>query len=192
MKNLTLGKLVDQYLKKEKTEKQPYGNTKKSNLNRIRRMLGKVLLPSLTFDCLTSFVDERENQGAGGVTIGMDIAEIAAVVRSARKENKYDFDMKVFAEVHEHMHENDLDTKSKHRDKRPTDQELTMLKKYFDEKERQQIPMSTIIDFAVFTGMRASEITRIKRADVDFDKKNVIIRDRKHPKKKRDQTVPLS
>ena len=127
----------------------------------------------------------------GGVTIGMDIAEIAAVIRSGRKENKYDFDMKVFAEVREYMDDNDLDIKSKHRDRRPTEEELTMLKKYFDEKDRQQIPMSTIIDFAVFTGMRASEITRIRWADVDFDKKTVIIRDRKHPTKKQDQTVPL-
>lgn len=191
MKDLALGKLVDQYLEKENPAKQPYGKTKKANLNRIKRMLGNVLLPALTFERLTSFVDERENQGAGGVTIGMDIAEIAAVIRSGRKENKYDFDMKVFAEVREYMDDNDLDIKSKHRDRRPTEEELTMLKKYFDEKDRQRIPMSTIIDFAVFTGMRASEITRIRWADVDFDKKTVIIRDRKHPTKKRDQTVPL-
>ena len=42
----------------------------------------------------------------------MDIAEIAAVVRSGRTENNYDFDMKVFTKVREHMHENGHDTKS--------------------------------------------------------------------------------
>ena len=32
-----------------------------SNLNRIKRMLGNLLLTALSFDRLTSFVDERED-----------------------------------------------------------------------------------------------------------------------------------
>jgi len=189
-KDLTLGKLVDQYFEKEKPSR-PFGDTKKANLKRIKRMLGDTLLPALTFDLLITFVEDREVQGAGGVTIGMDVAEIATVLRSCEKDHKYDFDPKLFTEVREYMAENVLDPKSKHRDRRPTEEELTMLKKHFDEKDRQQIPMSTIIDFAVASAMRASEITRIKWADVDFSKKTVIIRDRKHPKRKRDQVVPL-
>jgi len=190
IKDLTVGKLVDQYFEKEKPAKL-YGDTKKANLKRIKRMLGDALLPALTFDRLISFVQDREVQGAGGVTIAMDIAAIATVLRSCKKDSKYDFDPKLFAEVREYMSENGLDPKSKHRDRRPTEDELATLKKHFDGKDRQKIPMSTIIDFAVFSAMRASEITRIKWKDVDFDKKTVIIRERKHPKRKRDQVVPL-
>jgi integrase len=189
-KDLTFGKLVDQHFEKEKLSR-PFGKTKKANLTRIKRMLGDVLLPALTFDRLITFVEDREVQGAGGVTIGMDVAEIANVLRSCNKAYKCDFDPKLFTEVREYMAENGLDPKSKHRDRRPTEKELTMLKKHFNQKDRQQIPMSTIIDFAVASAMRASEITRIKWSDVDFNKKTVIIRDRKHPKRKRDQVVPL-
>jgi integrase len=192
MKDLTLGKLVDQYFEKEKPTKL-YGHTKKANLNRIKRMLGNVLLKAITYDCLKSFVNDREKAGAGGVTIGMDIAEIAAVIRSGRKDHKYDFDMTVFSDVREHMAETGLDPKSHERDRRPTNEELTTIKKHFDDKKRQRIPMSAIIDFAVATTMRASEITSIRWSDVDFEKKTVIIRDRKHPKKKKGnhQKVPL-
>jgi integrase len=192
MKDLTVGKLVDEYFEKETPTKR-YGDTKKSNLNRIKRMLGNVLLKKLSYDRLVSFVEDRAKEGAGGVTIGMDIAELAAVIRSCRKKHKYDFDSKVFSEVREHMKDIDLDTKSHERDRRPTEAELDAIKKHFDEKTRQKIPMSAIIDFAVATSMRLSEITRIKWSDVDFDKKTVIIRDRKHPKKKKGnhQKVPL-
>lgn len=192
MKHLTVGKLVDEYFGKETTAK-PYGDTKKANLNRIKRMLGSVLLTALNYDRLVSFIDDRAKEGAGGVTIGMDIAELAAVIRSGRKQHKYDFDIAIFSEIREHMSDTGLEPKSHERDRRPTEEELKAIKKHFNEKKRQKIPMSDIIDFAVATTMRASEITRIKWSDVDFDKRTVIIRDRKHPKKKRGnhQKVPL-
>lgn len=184
IKTLTLGMLVDQYFEKQKPSKL-YGDTKKANLNRVKRMLGDVPLSSLTYKCLKSFVTNREKEGAGGVTIAMDIGEIAAVIRSCRKDHEYNFDMTVFSNVREHMKEAGLDPKSHERTRRPTEEELTKIKKHFAAKKRQKIPMSAIIDFAVATTMRAAEITRIKWSDVDFEKKTVIIRDRKHPKKKK-------
>ncbi len=192
MKDITLGKLVDHYFEKEPSAK-PYGKTKKANLNRVKRMLGSVLLEGLTYDRLTAFVEDRIDQGAGGVTIGMDLFEISTVITFGRSKHKYDFDMDVFTEVRTYMRGIGLDLKSNRRNRRPTAQELTMIKKHFDEKDRQKIPMSDIIDFAIASAMRASEITRIKWSDVNFEKKLVIIRDRKHPEKKKgnDQTVPL-
>lgn len=190
MKDLTVGKLVDAYLGKE-TATKPYGDTKKANLNRLKRKLGSVLLTALSFDRLIAFIDDRAKDGAGGVTIAMDIAELAAVIRSGR--NQYNFDLTIFSEIREHMSDTGLEPKSHERDRRPTEEELKAIKKHFEEKKRQKIPMSDIIDFAVATTMRASEITRIKWSDVDFDKRTVIIRDRKHPKKKKGnhQKVPL-
>ena len=190
LKNLTLGILVGLYFKKEQDD-APYGATKRANLNRINRMLGDVLLPALTFDRLVTFVKDRKAQGAGGVTIGMDIAEIATVLRSWHEEKDKDFDSKVFTKVRAYMTKNGLDPKSEHRDRRPTEEELTAIKKHFDAKPRQKIPMSTLIDFAVASAMRASEIARIAWKDVDFVKKTVIIRKRKHPTRPRDQVVPL-
>lgn len=185
MKNVTLGKLVEQYFTKEKPATKAYGKTKKANLNRIKRMLGSVLLADLDYKRLVTFVKDREKSGAGGVTIAMDLAELATVIRSCRKDYNYNFDMTAFTEVREYMADHDLDTKSQERDRRPTNEELTTIKKHFDAKKRQQIPMSTIIDFAVATTMRAAEITRILWSDVDFEKRTVIIRDRKHPTKKK-------
>ncbi|MGJ9417678.1 tyrosine-type recombinase/integrase [Massilia sp. CMS3.1] len=192
MKDLTVGKLVDEYFGKETTAK-PFGDTKKANLNRIKRMLGSVLLTALKYDRLVFFVSDRAKEGAGGVTIGMDIAELAAVIRAGRKRHKYDFDIAVFSEIREHLSDLGLETKSHWRDRRPTEEELNAIKKHFNEKTRQKIPMSDIIDFAVATTMRASEITSIRWSDVDFDKRTVIIRDRKHPTKKKGnhQKVPL-
>lgn len=191
-KDLTIGKLIEQHFEKEPANKK-YGKNKVAILNRLKRTMGDVLVKAITYDFLADFVDKRILQGAGGVTIGMDIAQIAALISFGSKPNKYHFDMDVFGDAREYMFDCGLDPKSHERDRRPTKEELTKLKQHFDEKDRQQIPMSAIIDFAVFTAMRASEITRLKWSDVDFEKRTVIIRDRKHPTKKKGnhQTVPL-
>lgn len=70
------------------------------------------------------------------------------------------------------------------RDRRPTQQELNDLIKYFDEKPRQLLPMSRIIRFAVATAMRQEEICKIEWEDVDIQNRIVTIRDRKDPRKK--------
>jgi len=184
MKDVTLESLIELSFKKENPVK-PFGKNKTAVYNRLKRTLGDVLLPKLDFDRLVEFVDMRVAQGAGGVTIGMDISYLAGLFKFGRLMRKYKLDMEIFTEVRDYMENIGLDLKSKQRTRRPTQKELADIKNHFDEKDRQKIPMSDIMDFAVFTAMRASEITRIQWKDVDFENRTVIIRDRKHPKLKK-------
>jgi integrase len=75
----------------------------------------------------------------------------------------------------------------------PAQDELDALYKLWDENERQLIPMSILVQFALVSAMRLGEICRIRIEDVDFDRKTVLIRQRKDPKRKasNDQVVPL-
>lgn len=184
IKDVTLGSLIDLSFKKENPNK-PFGKNKTAVYKRLNRTIGDVTLPKLDFDRLVEFVDMRVAEGAGGVTIGMDISYIAGLFKFGRLMRKYKLDMEIFTEVRDYMENIGLELKSKQRTRRPTQKELDDIKKHFSEKDRQQIPMSAIIDFAVATAMRASEITRIQWKDVDFEKRTVIIRDRKHPKLKK-------
>ncbi|MFZ0210301.1 MAG: tyrosine-type recombinase/integrase, partial [Roseiarcus sp.] len=67
------------------------------------------------------------------------------------------------------------------RDRRPTQDELDSLLAAFED---QKIPVGRVIRFAVATAMRQDEISRIEWADFDPQKKMLLIRDRKDPRRK--------
>jgi len=83
--------------------------------------------------------------------------------------------------------------KGRERDRRPTEGELNKLFAHFDGNERQLIPMSRIIKFAIATAMRQEEICRARWNDLNLRTKMLTIRDRKDPREKKgnDQRIPL-
>lgn len=84
-----------------------------------------------------------------------------------------------------------ISTRSTERTRRPTTKELEALQNYLDT--HSTLPMRDIIDFAVESAMRVDEITRLRWVDLNEDDRTIVIRDRKHPRKKvgNDQEVPL-
>jgi integrase len=71
------------------------------------------------------------------------------------------------------------------RDRRPTLDELTAVRTAAPQMLRD------IIDFAVATAMRRGEIVRMTWADVDADARMLTIRERKDPRRKTDERIPL-
>ncbi|UNE62540.1 tyrosine-type recombinase/integrase [Xanthomonas oryzae] len=75
--------------------------------------------------------------------------------------------------------------KSKRRERRPTADELQRLHTHFDAAAwRSTIPMSDIIDFAILSAKRESEITRLLWSDLDEGTRTALLRDAKHPRHK--------
>jgi integrase len=68
----------------------------------------------------------------------------------------------------------------KRRTRRLRPGEYGLLCKHFSS----EFPMQDILDFQLLTALRASELCRIRWADLDKDRKMVLVRDRKHPFKK--------
>lgn len=71
---------------------------------------------------------------------------------------------------------------SAERTRRPTLDELNKLMDHFAKRREGSAPMTAIILFAIFSTRRLSEITRLKRADLEGDR--IWVRDMKDPKKK--------
>jgi integrase len=66
-----------------------------------------------------------------------------------------------------------------------TDDELRRLREHFDAQAWQsKIPMVDIVNFAIATGKRESEITRLLRSDLDESKRTALLRNAKHPRAK--------
>lgn len=77
------------------------------------------------------------------------------------------------------------------RDRRVSDAELAAIKLHI--KKGTRIKAREVFDFCLFSAMRIGEVCRITWDDLDKESRTILIRDRKHPRKKfgNHQTVPL-
>ena len=189
-KGATLNDLIEKY---EAEFKQPQGRTKAATLAMLKRDLGAVKLATLNALTLRGFIDRRMKAGAGGVTIAGDLSFLSAVLKWGKHARQLDLPDRLALEARASLKHRGLDTRSRERDREPSDAELKSLYAYWKSRPKRQIDMPLICRFALATGMRLGEICSLEVTDVDRDRKTVVIRDRKDPKKKQgnDQTVPL-
>ncbi|WP_167772673.1 tyrosine-type recombinase/integrase [Ramlibacter henchirensis] len=189
-KGATVGDLIDKY--QETLAREP-GKTKAATLAMLKREMGKVKLSSVSAVVLRDFIDRREQAGAGGVTIAADLSFLSAVLKWARHARQLDVNDRLALEARESLKHRGLQTRSKERQREPTDDELDKLYAHWGTSPRQRIDMPTLCRFALATGMRQDEICRLQVEDVDSQRKTVVIRDRKDPQRKagNNQTVPL-
>lgn len=189
-KGATLGHLIEKYL--EEFAKTP-GKTKAATLAMLIRDLGKVKLSSLSAVVLRDFIDRRAADGAGGVTIAGDLSFLSAVLKWGRHARHLDIPDRLALDARESLKHRGLDSRSRERDREPTDGELQRLYAHWDARPRRSIDMPTLCRFALATGMRMGEICSLQIEDVDATAKTVVIRNRKDPRNKQgnDQKVPL-
>lgn len=187
----TLADLIDRYL--ELHSKQP-GRSKLAILEMLKvDQLGKTRLSTLSALSFRDFIDRRVKAGAGGVTIAADLSTISAVLKWGRHARRLDLPVELATDARRELPYRGLTTRSRERDREPSDAELARLYAHWDNNPAQRIPMSQICRFALATAMRLGEICRIQVEDVDHIGRTVVIRDRKDPREKagNDQTVPL-
>jgi integrase len=187
-KGMTIGKLVQMYGDNIKEG----GRTRNACLTRLQNALVRTKPHTLPF-ALRDFIDIRQAAGAGGVTIAQDLSYLATALDWGRHTKRFDVDPEVARDARRSLKHRKLDTRSQSRERLPEQDELDALYKLWDENQRQQIPMTMLVRFALVSAMRLGEICRIQIEDVDFDKKTVLIRQRKDPKRKarNDQVIPL-
>ncbi|RSZ55588.1 site-specific integrase [Massilia atriviolacea] len=169
------------------------GKTKKATHAMLTRELGSISLKRLNSIHLRDFIDKRVKAGAGGVTIAADLSFLGAILKWGKHSRLFDLPTDLARDARRDLATRKLSTRSNERDREPTQDELNRLFAYWTGNRRQKIPMATICAFALATTMRQDEICSIALEDVNFEKRSVIIRDRKDPRKKEGnhQTVPL-
>jgi integrase len=162
-------------------------------LEALRLSLGPVRVDDLKRTKLIEFGKRRAKQGAGPATLAIDFSFIGTLLTHAAAVHG----IAVFPEevrlARVALIRLGLIGKPHERDRRPTQQELDDLIRYFDDKPRQVIPMHRIIRFAIATAMRQEEICSMTWDDVDVRSRMVTIRDRKDPRRKdgNHQRVPI-
>lgn len=186
VKPMTLREAVDRY-EKERREHRPLTATIRGNLMRWQESSGDKDFAMLTAD---DVVQHAKARTCGPATMAMEVGALRDVYTVARtwairpELNPIDEAMPTLRKYR-------LVDKPKERDRRPTRDELQRLRVYLSANQR--MPMADLMDFAIASAMRLSEVSRIAWSDLDRDNRTVVIRDRKDPERKEgnDQTVPL-
>ena len=160
---------------------------------RLKVKLGAVRIRDITRDRLIQFGKERAKEGAGPMTVGMDIGYVRTVLAHAAAVHGINVSIEPVQLARIALRRLGLVGKSRERDRRPTPQEIDRIVSYVDDNLRQIIPVGRIVQFAIATAMRQDEICRVHWSDIDWTKRMLVIRNRKDPRIKQgnDQKVPL-
>ncbi len=189
----SFGDLIDLHIADMKEVGKAPGRSKAATLSMLKRELGKLKLAELDRERIVKFGRQRALQGAGPVTLGMDIGVIKLVVQHAAAVHGVAAKVEPIDLGRLALKRLGLVGKSNERDRRPTEEELEKLFGHWGANDRQLIPMTRIVRFAIATAMRQEEICRVTWNDLNARTKMLLIRDRKDPREKKgnDQRIPL-
>lgn len=180
---LTVASLIQRYRDLRETVR-PILDTSNEHyiLKHLEAGLGSIAVSSLTTDDLVNWCRKRREEGAGPYTLNIEISKLGTVMRYAADDLP-----DVVGKARPRLAYLGLIGGGGRRERRPTEDELNRI--------LQALPVryAEATRFAVATAMRRSEICSLRWSDVDEVSRLVLIRDRKHPRRKQgnDEWVPL-
>ena len=169
------------------------GRSKSASLTLLEHRLGRFRISELDRERLIQFGKARAHEGAGPVTLGIDLGYIKTILSHAAAVHGVVLSTEPIALARIALTRLGLVGKGNERDRRPTQDELNRLVAAFYANRAQQIPVGRIIRFAVATAMRQDEICRIEWPDFYPVERMLLIKDRKDPRRKNgnNQRIPL-
>jgi len=189
----TFANLVDLHISDMHEVQKPLRRSKEYALKKLKAELGKTTFDRLNREQLITYGRKRAKQGAGPVTLGAELSYINTVIAHAAAVHGITVSKEQVDLARVALRRLGLVGRGIERDRRPTQAELDSIIRHLEGNNRLLIPVARIVRFAVATGMRQAELCRIRWADVDEQRRTVIVRDRKDPRKKlgNHQRVPL-
>lgn len=189
----TFGELIDLHIADMKEVGKAPRRSKAATLKMLKARLGRKKLAQLDRQLFIEFGKERAKEGAGPMTLSIDIGAIKLVITHAIAVHGLTISAESVSMARLALKRLGLVGKGLERDRRPTEEELDRLIAYFEGNPRQIIPMGRVIRFAIATAMRQEEIFRVVWSDYVPRTKMLTIRDRKDPREKvgNDQRIPL-
>lgn len=161
-----------------------FGKNKKAVLKSLKAKVGHVKLRALSEAVVRDFVDRRVKEGAGGVTIAVDLAYLRAVLSWARYVRNLNLDPDITLDVRRSLARRGLKVRSNERTRVASPSELSKLCEHYQKMKRNTIDMIAVIEFALLTSLRQEEICMLRIEDIDLERRVMLVRDRKHPTEK--------
>jgi len=191
--NCTFGRLIDLHITDMGEVRKQILRGKGMALEKLKTTLGHHRLQSLNRQCLIAYGKDRAKAGAGPATLSADIGYIRTILVHAAAVHGINVPTEQVTLARVALRRLGLVGKSRERDRRPTQDELSRIISFHDNNPRRVIPLGRIVKFAVATGMRQSEICALRWTDIDLHARLATVRNRKDPRNKQGnhQQVPL-
>ena len=189
----TLGGLIRRYATARAAVK-PLRRSMEHEYEQLAVEFDKVSLAGLVPQTFIQFATRRRAAGTGGVTVLHNLASVRAVLNAARPMFGLEVDGSPLSEALKTLANLGAVSRSAHRDRRPSDAELTALEREFQRIASHPstfIPMAQIVALAVALPRRLGELTDMRWMDYDKAKGVMILRDTKHPTTPRTEKVPV-
>lgn len=185
--------LINAYRKmREKSRPIKDDSTEHYTLKKLDKYLGEIDVMMLTPDDLVGYCYARKDteNPPNAYTLNMDISKLGTVIRYTSSYLKLKIP-DVVAQARPLLSHLNLIGGGGRRERRPTEDELYHVISTLEKDYGQVYADAT--RFAVATAMRRGEIVNLLWSDVDYEKKLVLIRDRKDPRQKQgnNQWIPL-
>lgn len=185
-------KEVIQAYRELRDKSRPIADTSNEHymLKHLCEGLGDKRAGSLTPQDLVDFATMRKDEGAGPYTVNMEISKLGTAMRYAGAVLKVAL-LDVVASARPLLNHLGLIGAGGKRERRTNDDELPRIVKHL--KESYGVRYADAVEIAVRTAMRRGEVCSILWSNVDEKKRLVMIKDRKHPRKKigNDEWIPL-
>lgn len=194
----TVGDLIHRYLK-EIDPIKPFGQGHRYSLEMLtREPIGAIVAAELgTAHVIEHCRSRRANDGVCAATVTQDLTFLRGPLGYASVGwGMQDVSQRAIKEAMPMLEKLQLVGKSRPRTRRPNPEEFAMMHAYLlvqDRDPRSVCKMATMMDFAVASCRRISEITRLRWSDLDHTDRTCIVRDMKDPRHKKgnDFVFPL-
>lgn len=182
----TVADTVDKYIARMAQIGKPVAHKKELLLNRISAQIGEKRLDELTTDFLVNWVSDMKDLVPStrlGYVIGF-----RTVLTTAETLWDANPNLKAFEKASAFLRKHGIIDESEERDRRVSDAEVEAL---LAVMTAPRLPYRDIFYFQLHSAFRISETCRIRWDDLHEEDRTVLIRQRKDPKKKRDEVAPL-
>ena len=149
---------------------------------------GQKKLSDLTLDDLTDLADDMLGEERQPQTVAGYLTILVSTLDWASRR-KFSVPVAALRQAMVLMWEDEILARSEERTRRPSIEELNKILKAVKENKRQKIPLAIIVVFAIFSCRRLGEICRLRWEDLHVDQKKILVRNMKHPRKKKGNDV---
>lgn len=193
--NITIAELIN-WRSEDLATTKAVSKTHKGNMTRLREGLGHIVARKLSAQDVIEHVRRRVEgrhmredgmviPACSPATMNIELGYLNELLKLAAPMKGLKLPVNPVTEARPALRLLKLVSGSKERDRRPTAEELARLHARFRGNAwRSKLPMNDIIDFAIATAKRESEITRLLWSDLDETNRTLLLRDVKHPRKK--------
>lgn len=180
----TVSDLIDLHIADMLEVGKQIGRSKGFSLDLLRAKLGNLNIADLNREQIIKFGKERAEDGAGPVTVGIDVGYVRTLLVHGAAVHGLPCSAEPVELGRVALARLGLVGKGNERDRRPTDDEIEALIRYFKGSNLQTIPVDRIIRFAIATAMRLGEICSATWEDLNERNNTLLLRDRKDPRHK--------